>query len=95
MGVVLEGQWLQGGPQRFGALGGLPPSQVAVSAFKSTGLSVPQSQDGLMGVYSGEEFVFEESGWYVWTLLKLLWRYGLNPLRIYMWVEEVLEKFMR
>uniref|UniRef100_A0A8B9EL83 Prenylcysteine oxidase 1 n=1 Tax=Anser cygnoides TaxID=8845 RepID=A0A8B9EL83_ANSCY len=29
------------------------------------------------------------------NVLKLLWRYGLNPLRMYMWVEDILDKFMR
>jgi len=48
-----------------------------------------------MGIYDGEEFVFEESSWYIVNLLKLLWRYGLNPLRMYMWVEDILDKFMR
>ncbi|XP_063166997.1 prenylcysteine oxidase 1 [Candoia aspera] len=62
---------------------------------KELGLSEHQVQDGLMGIYSGEEFAYVESSWYIWNLLKLFWRYGLNPLRIYMWVEEVLEKFMR
>lgn len=48
-----------------------------------------------MGIYNGEEFVFEESNWYIVNLLKLLWRYGLNPLRMSMWVEDMLDKFMR
>ncbi|NXP08603.1 PCYOX oxidase, partial [Thinocorus orbignyianus] len=59
------------------------------------GLETAPVQGGLAGVYDGEEFVFQESGWYLLDLLKLLWRYGLNPLRMYMWVEDVLDKFMR
>uniref|UniRef100_A0A8D0GUP9 Prenylcysteine oxidase 1 n=1 Tax=Sphenodon punctatus TaxID=8508 RepID=A0A8D0GUP9_SPHPU len=62
---------------------------------KELGLSVPEGKGGLMGIYNGEEFVFEESSWYVINILKLLWHYGLNPLRMYMWVEEVLDKFLR
>nr|XP_056716074.1 prenylcysteine oxidase 1 [Euleptes europaea] len=62
---------------------------------KELGLSVPKSQGGLMGIYNGDEFVFEESSWYVWNIVKLIWRYGLNPLRMYMWVEDILDKFMR
>ncbi|NWR96642.1 PCYOX oxidase, partial [Motacilla alba] len=46
-------------------------------------------------VYNGEEFVFEESSWSFINLLKLLWHYGLNPLRMSMWVEDILDKFMR
>ncbi|XP_063214770.1 prenylcysteine oxidase 1 [Chroicocephalus ridibundus] len=59
------------------------------------GLAAAPAQGGLAGIYNGEELVFEESGWYLLNLLKLLWRYGLNPLRMAMWVEDVLEKFMR
>ncbi|XP_009319215.1 PREDICTED: prenylcysteine oxidase 1 [Pygoscelis adeliae] len=58
-------------------------------------LSVAPARGSLVGIYNGEEFVFEESGWYLVNLLKLLWHYGLNPLRMYMWVEDVLDKFMR
>ncbi|NWS64398.1 PCYOX oxidase, partial [Chunga burmeisteri] len=59
------------------------------------GLSIAPAHGGLLGIYNGEEFVFEESSWYVVNLLKLLWHYGLNPLRMYMWVEDILDKFMR
>nr|XP_020643105.1 prenylcysteine oxidase-like [Pogona vitticeps] len=62
---------------------------------KLLGLSVPAKQGGLMGIYNGEEFVFEESSWYIWNVIKLLWNYGLNTLRMHMWVEEILDKFMR
>ncbi|XP_075379953.1 prenylcysteine oxidase 1 isoform X2 [Mycteria americana] len=59
------------------------------------GLLVAPAHGSLAGIYNGEEFVFEESSWYIVNVLKLLWRYGLNPLRMYMWVEDVLDKFMR
>ncbi|XP_029890729.1 prenylcysteine oxidase 1 isoform X2 [Aquila chrysaetos chrysaetos] len=59
------------------------------------GLSVAPAHGSLAGIYNGEEFVFEESSWYIVNLLKLLWHYGLNPLRMYMWVEDILDKFMR
>ncbi|NXN78782.1 PCYOX oxidase, partial [Bombycilla garrulus] len=62
---------------------------------KELGLSAIPVQGGLAGVYNGEEFVFEESSWYFINLLKLLWHYGLNPLRMSMWVEDILDKFMR
>ncbi|XP_074837918.1 prenylcysteine oxidase 1 [Carettochelys insculpta] len=62
---------------------------------KELGLSVPEEQGGLMGIYNGEEFVFEESSWYIINILKLLWHYGLNFLRMNMWVEDILDKFMR
>ncbi|XP_009075754.1 PREDICTED: prenylcysteine oxidase 1, partial [Acanthisitta chloris] len=62
---------------------------------KELGLSVAPAQGSLAGVYNGEEFVFQESRWYLLNLLKLLWHYGLNPLRMSMWVEDILDKFMR
>ncbi|KAK2520076.1 Pcyox1 [Columba livia] len=62
---------------------------------KELGLSAATLHDSLAGIYNGEEFVFEESGWYIVNLLKLLWHYGLNPLRLSMWVEDILDKFMR
>ncbi|XP_066423497.1 prenylcysteine oxidase 1 [Molothrus aeneus] len=62
---------------------------------KELGLSVATPQGSLAGVYNGEEFVFEESSWSFINLLKLLWHYGLNPLRMSMWVEDILDKFMR
>uniref|UniRef100_K7G3K5 Prenylcysteine oxidase 1 n=1 Tax=Pelodiscus sinensis TaxID=13735 RepID=K7G3K5_PELSI len=62
---------------------------------KELGLSVPDNQDSLMGIYNGDEFVFEESSWYIINVLKLLWNYGFNSLRMNMWVEDILDKFMR
>ncbi|NXG49626.1 PCYOX oxidase, partial [Psilopogon haemacephalus] len=59
------------------------------------GLSAAPAQGSLLGIYNGEDFVFEESSWYLINLLKLLWHYGLNPLRMYMWVEDIMDKFMR
>ncbi|XP_010176558.2 prenylcysteine oxidase 1, partial [Antrostomus carolinensis] len=58
-------------------------------------LSTAPVHDSLLGIYNGEEFVFQESSWYIINLLKLLWHYGLNPLRMSMWVEDILDKFMR
>ncbi|XP_028921879.1 prenylcysteine oxidase 1 [Ornithorhynchus anatinus] len=62
---------------------------------KELGLSVTPGAGGLMGIYNGETFVFEESSWYVVNVLKILWQYGLQFLRMHMWVEDILDKFMR
>ncbi|NWX92987.1 PCYOX oxidase, partial [Nothoprocta ornata] len=62
---------------------------------KELGLDAVPAHSGLLGVHNGEEFVFEESSWYIVNILKLLWHYGLNPLRMNMWVEDILDKFMR
>nr|XP_033804183.1 prenylcysteine oxidase 1 isoform X2 [Geotrypetes seraphini] len=64
-----------------------PPSKI--------GLSVRSRQASLTGIYNGEEFVFEESEWFIFNIIKLIWRYGFNFLRMYMWVEDLMDKFMR
>uniref|UniRef100_A0A4W3GPN2 Prenylcysteine oxidase 1 like n=1 Tax=Callorhinchus milii TaxID=7868 RepID=A0A4W3GPN2_CALMI len=48
-----------------------------------------------VAVFGGDQFVFEETDWYLLDLFRLWWRYGFGLLRLQMWVEEVLEKFMR
>ncbi|KAM8972353.1 prenylcysteine oxidase 1 [Pelodytes ibericus] len=62
---------------------------------KELGLSVRPPTDGLVGIYNGDEFVFQESKWFLVNIIKMLWNYGMNFLRMYMWVEAVLDKFMR
>ncbi|KAM3925676.1 prenylcysteine oxidase 1 [Leptodactylus fuscus] len=62
---------------------------------KDLGLNVRTLDDSLVGIYNGEEFVFEESDWYLINVFKMIWNYGLNFLRMYMWVEDMLDKFMR
>lgn len=59
------------------------------------GLSTIQSSGGLMGVYNGETLVFEESSWFIINMIKLIWHYGFQSLRMHMWVEDILDKFMR
>lgn len=59
------------------------------------GLSTIQSSGGLMGVYNGETLVFEESSWFIVNMIKLIWQYGFQSLRMHMWVEDILDKFMR
>ncbi|XP_063788156.1 prenylcysteine oxidase 1 isoform X1 [Pseudophryne corroboree] len=62
---------------------------------KDLGLNTRTPSSSLIGIYNGDEFVFQESEWYLINVIKMLWSYGLNFLRMYMWVEGVLDKFMR
>ncbi|PNI66586.1 PCYOX1 isoform 5, partial [Pan troglodytes] len=62
---------------------------------KDLGLSTVQASGGLLGIYNGETLVFEESNWFIINVIKLVWRYGFQSLRMHMWVEDVLDKFMR
>ncbi|XP_005385674.1 PREDICTED: prenylcysteine oxidase 1 [Chinchilla lanigera] len=62
---------------------------------KDLGLSTVPASGGLVGVYNGETLVFEESSWFIINMIKLVWHYGFQTLRMHMWVEDVLDKFMR
>ncbi|XP_064031743.1 prenylcysteine oxidase 1-like [Pogoniulus pusillus] len=59
------------------------------------GLSPVPLPGSLLGIYDGKELVFEQSSWYLINLLKLLWHYGFNGLRRYLWVEDIVDRFMR
>ncbi|XP_053320078.1 prenylcysteine oxidase 1-like [Spea bombifrons] len=74
----------------------LHPLNLHMKTFvKELGLSVRMRSDGLGGIYNGEEFVFQESSWFIINFVKMLWYYGLNSLRMYTWVEDMLDKFAR
>ncbi|KPP65183.1 prenylcysteine oxidase 1-like [Scleropages formosus] len=59
------------------------------------GLSACKDVPGKMAVFDSEELIFEESDWFIVNFLRMLWRYGFNFLRMHMWVESLLDKFMR
>ncbi|KAK3549956.1 hypothetical protein QTP86_016850 [Hemibagrus guttatus] len=48
-----------------------------------------------MAIFDGKELMFEESDWFIVNFLRMLWRYGFNALRMHMWVERIMDKFMR
>ncbi|XP_069020287.1 prenylcysteine oxidase 1 isoform X2 [Embiotoca jacksoni] len=60
-------------------------------------LGIPPRKDvpSKMAIFDGKELVFEESNWFIVNFLRMLWRYGFNFLRMQMWVESILDKFMR
>ncbi|XP_066234140.1 prenylcysteine oxidase 1 [Saccopteryx leptura] len=62
---------------------------------KDLGLSTVQSSGGLTGISNGKTLVFEESSWFIINIIKLIWQYGFQSLRLHMWVEDILDKFMR
>ncbi|XP_076876450.1 prenylcysteine oxidase 1 [Brachyhypopomus gauderio] len=59
------------------------------------GLSPRADVPSKMAIFDGNELTFEESDWYIVNVLRMLWRYGFNFLRMHLWVESVLDKFMR
>ncbi|XP_020840986.1 prenylcysteine oxidase 1 [Phascolarctos cinereus] len=62
---------------------------------KELDLPTVQCVGGLMGIHNGEHLVFEESGWFIINMIKFLWHYGFQFLRMHMWMEDVFDKFMR
>lgn len=61
----------------------------------SSGLKYRKSVAGKTAVFNGDEFILEETDWYLLDLFRLWWRYGISFIRLQMWVEEIMEKFMR
>lgn len=66
-----------------------------VYLLNSQGLKYRRSMAGKTAVFNGEELILEETDWYLLDLFKLWWRYGISFIRLQMWVEEIMEKFMR
>ncbi|KAG8440886.1 hypothetical protein GDO86_006572 [Hymenochirus boettgeri] len=88
--VEMEGNLYEAG----GSL--IHPLNIHMKTFvKELGLSPKTPSGDLLGIYNGEEFVFQESEWFLINVIKMLWNYGLNFLRMYMFVEDMLDKFMR
>ncbi|KAJ3606074.1 hypothetical protein NHX12_028117, partial [Muraenolepis orangiensis] len=56
------------------------------------GLNQRESVPSKMAIFDGKELSFEESDWFIVNMLRLLWRYGFNFLRMQMWVEGILDK---
>lgn len=59
------------------------------------GISPRKDVASKMAIFNGKELTFEESDWFIINIIRFLWRYGFNFIRMQMWVESVLDKFMR
>lgn len=67
----------------------------SISCFFSSGIPPRKDVPSKMAIFDGKELTFEESNWFIVNFLRMLWRYGFNFLRMQMWVESILDKFMR
>lgn len=45
------------------------------------------------GIWNGDEFVFEEGDWEATTILKLFYRYGLDPIHLHKYINNILNDF--
>ncbi|XP_053372013.1 prenylcysteine oxidase 1 [Clarias gariepinus] len=59
------------------------------------GLSARADVPSKTAIFDGKEIIYEESDWFIVNFLRMLWNYGFNSLRMKMWVEGILDKFMR
>ncbi|XP_028668534.2 prenylcysteine oxidase-like isoform X2 [Erpetoichthys calabaricus] len=62
---------------------------------KQIGLKYRRNVAGKTAVFNGKQIILEETDWYLLDLFRLWWRYGFSFIRLQMWVEETMEKFMR
>ncbi|CEL07451.1 hypothetical protein ASPCAL10608 [Aspergillus calidoustus] len=63
---------------------------------KSAGYERPHETAEVLGVWDGKEFVFvmeESSSW--WNIAKLIWRYGLAPVRTQNLMKSTVNKFLQ
>lgn len=78
-------------------------NQILVNATRDLNLSVASQEDSLatrlelpdLGIWDGTQFVLvtrEEDGW--WDKAKLLWRYGLAPLKTNRLMKSVVGRFL-
>lgn len=49
---------------------------------KEFGLKVKKLDDELLAIWDGDEFLFTESSWRFWSILKGLARWGLAPIKV-------------
>lgn len=88
-------------PIELGAAIFVEMNYILMNTSKELGLNMssmirswPTDSENLLGVWNGEEFVFLQGhsfGW--WDRLKLLWRYGLAPIRTKQLVDRTAAKF--
>lgn len=48
-----------------------------------------------LGIYDGQKFVFEESDWYLITILKMIWQYQLSVFYLFRDIKSMLDDFSR
>lgn len=74
---------------------------ILLNSSKAFGLKAREQTKGdeneLLGIWNGKDFVFQQqdSGWYYWDIAKLLWKYGLAPIRTQRLMKSVIGKFQK
>lgn len=51
-------------------------------AFCSLCILILCSEDALMAIFDGEQYVYQDTGgWGWWNTAKILWKYGMSPIK--------------
>ncbi|KAF9331797.1 hypothetical protein BGZ91_011975 [Linnemannia elongata] len=62
---------------------------------KEFGLKVKKLDDELLAIWDGDEFLFTESSWRFWSILKGLARWGLAPIKLNRLLKKTLDDLLR
>ncbi|KAI8080016.1 Prenylcysteine lyase-domain-containing protein [Halteromyces radiatus] len=47
-----------------------------------------------LGIWDGQSFLFEETGNQYWDAMKMIWRYGLAPLKFPSYLQPIIDRFL-
>ncbi|XP_014219399.1 prenylcysteine oxidase-like [Copidosoma floridanum] len=72
-----------------------PRNKYMVDFVNQLGLEHTPPSFERFGIWNGDELVFEESSWESITLVKLLYKYGMQPIHLYRYVDKILDDFQR
>lgn len=73
----------------------VPVNYNMMNASEKFGLRLKRlTAETKLGIWNGESFLFEETGNQYWDSAKMIWRYGLAPLRFPSHLQSVLDKFL-
>ena len=66
-------------------------------SLKDSGADRPKETPHMLGVWDGESFRFvaDEGSSYFWDIAKLLWKYGLAPIRMQMLMKKTVDTFIK
>lgn len=60
---------------------------------KMLGLEQLSGEDGITGIWNGDEFVFISSAWKILSAIKLIYRYGLQPIKLQRSISAIMTDF--
>ncbi|KAM3069996.1 hypothetical protein ACMFMG_003967 [Clarireedia jacksonii] len=87
-------------PVELGASIFVEVNAILKNASREFGLSAQVTRsddDEILGIWDGEKFVYtqKDSGWKYWDIAKLLWKYGLAPIKTQRLMKTVVGNFLK